>query len=293
MLFPGPPFIVVELRPYAPPSFWTTQGAWAKRRQLEKRGFPTDLRNWRFITLTLDPQKYPDPCLGWLLGKRHLRVFVYRLKKLYGIRRWCWKLEFHEPDEITGEVYPHWHLLIDYKAKIDKDEIARLWGKGRTNIKRVDNQDFEYLFKYATKVLDNVPDWILSRTCVRLFQTSRGFLPIAAGGVTKEKEQREPSPRQRDSDHVTETKNNGINDETIGERLKRWSRYVVSRSLTSDGKVRHRRYQMTLGSWGQLLVCLSHVKIRTGIGRWDLDIRENVIQTTCLQSIQRYLPAFT
>ena len=288
----GGRLVMTELRPYAPPSFWTTQGAWAKRRQLERKGFPTDLRGWRFVTLTLDPKKYSDPCIGWLLGKRHLRKFVYALRKKYGIMRWCWKMEFHEADE-DGRIYPHWHLLFDYKQKIDKDELAKLWGKGRTNIKRVDKEDFEYIFKYATKALENIPQWILDRTNVRLFQTSKGFFPtLSASGVT-EKVEAKPSPRPCDLDRVTETQNSRIIDETIGERLQRWSRYVVSRSLSQDGKVRHFVRQMTCNSWGSLLVSLSRVKIQNAITQMDLEIRENVIKTSCLISMERFLPGST
>ena len=277
---------MIELRPYAPPSFWTTQGAWAKQCQLKKRGFPDDLYNWRFVTLTVDPKEYPDPFFAWMLGKRHLREFVYRLKKKYGIKRWCWKLEFHEPDE-CGRVYPHWHLLFDYKSIIDKDELAALWGKGRTQIKRVDNEGFDYLFKYAVKALDCIPDWILNRTNVRLFQTSKGFFPTDSAVLKKDAK---PSPRQPDDDQVGDTKNYCPNTETIGERLKRWSRYVVSRSISDTGAVHHLIYEMVCDSWGQLLVRLGRVKIANGISCWDLTIKENVIETTCLSLISNYLP---
>ena len=277
---------MIELRPYAPPSFWTTHGAYAKQRQLEKRGFPTDLRNWRFVTLTMDPKEYPEPLFAWMLGKRHLRQFVYLLKKKYGIRRWCWKLEFHEPDE-CGRVYPHWHVLFDYKARIDKDELAALWGKGRTQIKCVDNERFEYLFKYAVKAIDCIPEWILNRTNVRLFQTSKGFFP--ADGVVKKDEK--ASPRQPDKDPVGDTQNYSPNTETIGERLKRWSRYVVSRSISETGQVRHLMYEMICDSWGQLLVRLGRVKIANGVSCWDLTIKENVIETSCLSLLSNYLPA--
>lgn len=286
----------MELRPYAPPSFWTTQGAWAKQRQLERKGFPTDLRNWRFVTLTVDPKEYPDPFMAWALGKRHLRQFVYLLKKKYGIRRWCWKLEFHEPDE-DGRIYPHWHLLFDYKQRIDKDELAALWGKGRTQIKRVDGEGFEYLFKYAVKAIDCIPDWILRRTNVRLFQTSKGFFPpapkkISADDVEKQNE-RIASPRDGEDGPVPETQNYRINTETIGERLERWSRYVVSRSISEEGGVIHRVMEMTCDSWGQLLVQLGRIKIRSRVPCSVLTVRENLIQTSCLSHLSSYLPAFT
>lgn len=283
---------IMELRPYAPPSFWTTQGAWAKRRQLERKGFP-EVRDWRFVTLTFDPKEYPDPFFAWMLGKRHLRQFVYLLKKRYKIKRWCWKLEFHEPDE-CGRVYPHWHLLFDYKKRIDKDELAQLWGKGRTQIKRIDGEGFEYLFKYATKAIDCIPDWILSRTCVRLFQTSNGFFPktLPADGVEKQKDQI-ASPRDGETGPIAETQNYDRHFETIGERLTRWSRYVVSRSISTEGQVRHQVYEMACESWGQLLVHIGRVKIRSGMCQSDLHITENCIQTSCYSLISRYLPAYT
>lgn len=282
----------MELRPYAPPSFFTTHGAFAKKRQLERKGFPQDLRGWRFVTLTLDPKEYPDPFFAWMLGKRHLRQFVYLLKKKYGLRRWCWKLEFHEPDE-CGRVYPHWHLLFDYKQRIDKDELAALWGKGRTNIKRVDGQTFEYLFKYATKAIDCIPDWILARTTVRLFQTSKGFFPpLPASDKAKEKEPK-ASPRQLTDGPGEDTQNNWSRTETIGERLTKWSRQVVSRSISPTGSVQHQLYEMRCDSWGVLLVRLSNVKLANRVSCTDLRISENVIQTTCLHHLSSYLPAFS
>ncbi|MFA6287144.1 MAG: hypothetical protein WC661_07120 [Opitutaceae bacterium] len=282
----------MELRPYAPPTFWTPQGAWAKRRQLERKGFPTDLRDWRFITLTLDPKDYEDPCIAWLLGKRHLREFIYRLKKEYKFTRWCWKLEFHEADEL-GRIYPHWHLLIEHKTKIDKDRISELWGKGRTNIKRVDKQDFDYLFKYATKAIESIPDWILSRTNVRLFQTSKGFFPpapIPADDVEKQNNEI-ASPRDGEDGPVPETQNYDRHFETIGERLKRWSRYVVSRSTSPEGHVTHQMFEMLCDSWGQLLVRIGRIKISSRISCLDLTVRENCIQTSCLNYLSAYLPA--
>jgi hypothetical protein len=286
----------MELRPYAPPSFFTTQGVWAKQRQLERKGFPSDLRDWRFVTLTFDRKNYSDPFMAWALGKRHLRQFVYLLKKKYGIRRWCWKLEFHEPDD-DGQVWPHWHILFDYKQRIDKDELRALWGKGRTEIQRVKGEKFEYLFKYAAKGIENVPDWILSRTTVRFFQTSKGFFPptpktLSADDVEKQNDAI-ASPRDTGTGPTRETQNYRIPSETIGERLERWSRYVVSRSISDDGKVIHRVLEMTCQSWGQLLVRLGRIKIQSGIPSSDLHVTENCIQTSCLNLLPRYLPAFT
>lgn len=281
----------MELRPYAPPTFWLPQGARAKKRQLERKGFP-DCSGWRFVTLTIDREAYPDPCLAWMICKRHLRQFVYLLRKKYGIRRWCWKMEFHESDE-DGRVYPHWHLLLDYKVPIDKDDILKLWGKGRTEIKQVRNQDFQYLFKYCAKSVEEIPDWIANRTCVRLFQTSRGFFPAQdSADDVAETEGSEASPRLGEEDQTDPaTKNGWINDETIGERLERWSRYVVSRSISPDGSVRHNVYEMQCASWGRLLVSVSLIKLRSGIACSDLQITENCITTTSLCHLSSFLPA--
>ncbi len=249
-----------------------------------------DLSGWRFITLTIDPKEYPDPCIAWLIGKRHLRQFIYALRKRYNIKRWCWKLEFHEPDD-EGRVYPHWHLLLDYHVPIDKDEILALWGKGRTNIKRVGNQDFEYMFKYAAKSIETIPHWVLDRTCVRLFQTSRGFLPAqntSAGDVEENKDE-VASPRHGETGPSPDTKNSWLNDETIGERLQRWSRYVVGRSVLDDGSVRHALYETHFPSWGQLLVAVCRVKLTNNVPSSDLDITENRIQTSCLNHLS-FLP---
>ena len=283
----------MELRPYAPPSMFTVQGARAKRRQLERKGFPMDLSGWRFVTLTINRDEYPDDFMAWMIGKRHLRQFIYTLRKRYNIKRWCWKLEFHEPDE-QGRVYPHWHLLLDYHVPIDKDEIHALWGKGRTNIKRVGSQDFEYMFKYAAKSIETIPQWILNRTCVRLFQTSRGFLPpqkTSAGDVEENKDEM-ASPRHAETGPSRDTQNGWINPETIGERLQRWSRYVVGRSITDEGSVRHTLYQTDFPSWGKLLVAVSRVKIANAIPCSDLNITENRIETSCLNYLP-FLPAST
>jgi hypothetical protein len=281
----------VELRPYAPPSFWTTQGAFAKQRQLERKGFPRDLRNWRFVTLTVDPARFPDPFFAWMYGKGKLRKFIFRLRKKYKIRRWCWKLEFHEPDD-DGRIYPHWHLLLDYKVKIDVEELQAAWGFGRTNIKRVDDEGFEYLFKYAVKVVDQIPDWILRRTNVRLFQTSKGFFgetkTISANDGAQESENA-ASPRLSDADQVGETQNNRIDTtRTIGERLQYWSRLVVGRTISDDGRVHHKTYEMRCDSWGLLLVQIANVKLRAGVSDAQLNINEHHIKTSCLY-LQKYL----
>lgn len=277
----------MTISPYVVPGFWTELGALAKIRQLVRRGFPDNLRNWRFITLTLDPTRFPDPEAGYEAGKRSLRDFVWRLKRDYAIRRWCWKLEFHEPDE-QGRVYPHWHLLVDYKRSIDCEEINRRWAKGRTEIKGVTDARFDYLFKYVTKAADNLPQWVLDRQQMRLFQTSIRFFPSPAGGESKEEK---PSPRQAGDDLPSDTQNESIGkSDTIGERLQKWSKLVISRTTLDDGSTRHRLFRIKHDSWGALLVTFCHLRFAHGLADDVLKISRNKIESEITTWIPSCLP---
>lgn len=270
---------MLTLRPYNPPTFLTVLGALAKVRQLKRKGFPSRLRNWRFITLTFDREDYPDPEQAHDIGKRHLREFIYQLRKTYGIKRWCWKMEFHEPDD-EGRVYPHFHLLLDYKRPIAVKDLYRLWGKGRVDVEGITNSEFDYIFKYVTKAIENLPHWFTSRTRVRLFQTSRGFFPT--GDAVAEKR---PSPRHGIGVPDTDTENNGLlKTETIGERLKRWTHCVVSRSLAlRGGKPMHRLHVLNKGGWADLLVHTANQKFAQRLGEREVTITQHKIETSCLE----------
>lgn len=120
-------------------------------KQIESKGLP-DMTNWRFITLTIDPKIYPDPCAVYVEATKHLRRFRSRLAKLLDVDpsgvKWAWKLEFQR----NG--YPHWHLLYEYKDKLTYEELQlldELWKFGSTNVKRVEDETFYYLFKYMLK----------------------------------------------------------------------------------------------------------------------------------------------
>jgi len=274
----------MELRPYSPPSFFSPRGAYAKRRQLEKKGFPTNLRGWRFVTLTIDRNDYADGESAFEAGNRHLRQFIYELRSEYSIDRWCWKLEFHAPDE-RGEVYPHWHLLIDHKAKIDKDHIRDAWRLGRTNIKAVKGETLDYIFKYATKDIQQLPEWILQRHMVRFFQVSPGFFPEkpSSADCQKSKKGIAPSPRGLVEAPDDETKIGC--SRTIGERIKKWSQLVVRRTVLDSGEVRHSMHRNFYDSWGLFLGALAQLKLSLRIPCSELTITTDSIITTCLQPI--------
>jgi len=177
------------------PNWVTPSGVAKKRRAIEKMGMP-DVRGWRFITLTLDPDMFGGcPITGYIQAKEQLRRFL-EAGRLHGLwdrsARWCWKLEF----QANG--WAHWHFLLDRKKKFTQDELSKvssLWSLGRCNVRRISKSKFGYQFKYAFKgVYQNddqdsglcVPQWFLDHldlqaathktfARVRFWQTSKGF----------------------------------------------------------------------------------------------------------------------
>ena len=185
------------MRQQTGPSWFTPAGVHAKLKQLEAKGLP-DFGGWRFITLTCDQQAFNlCPLTAFLVGRDHMRRFLDRCREK-GLwlkeSKWAWKLEF----QCNG--WPHWHLLVDRKAKFSRAEmrlVEDLWGLGGTNCRRISKSGkFGYLFKYAFKGVYqedgdgtlSVPGWFLdfykpaegdkrpeSFSRVRFWQTSKGF----------------------------------------------------------------------------------------------------------------------
>ncbi|BCU78898.1 hypothetical protein llg_36130 [Luteolibacter sp. LG18] len=118
---------------------------------IEAKGLP-DFTNWRFITLTVNPDLFQDdPCSAYIVARKRMRKFLAACRDA-GLwsdsARWCWKLEFQK----NG--WPHWHLLVERKTKMREDEmkaVGVLWQLGRANVERVRGDDFLYSFKYAFK----------------------------------------------------------------------------------------------------------------------------------------------
>ncbi len=214
---------VIHVRAYYVPSWFTSLGVWKKRRLIEGKGMPST-HNWRFITLTIDPKIWTDPLSGYLHGSDHMRRFLYACRQSglwKAACKWCWKMEFQQNE------YTHWHLLVSRFSRFSHDQLAKLtelWGMGRVNVKRVNEKDFSYNFKYAFKpvILDSqtgeddefercAPDWFLdyeSKKTVRVvaedgsvdhlekphtfsrarfWQTSRGFHTKKAKPASKPK----------------------------------------------------------------------------------------------------------
>jgi len=141
----------LHVRKYRSADWFTPEGVFRKRREIESKGLP-DFDRWRFITLTLDPDKFGgDPLAAFLAVRPRLRYFMTKAVKV-GLwsksARWCWKLEFQ------SNGWPHWHLLVERTSKMSETELATLgkvWGFGRTNVEMVRGSEFVYSFKYAFK----------------------------------------------------------------------------------------------------------------------------------------------
>lgn len=141
---------VIHVRSYFVPSWFTALGVWRKRRMIEGKGMPS-LHNWRFITLTIDPKRFPCPLAAYLHASDHMRRFLYACREAglwKNSCKWCWKMEFQQ----NG--YAHWHLLVSRRSMFTHkqlEQIGDLWALGRTSVERVNEADFRYNFKYAFK----------------------------------------------------------------------------------------------------------------------------------------------
>jgi hypothetical protein len=175
----------MELQAYYAESWFTAEGARLKARRLQQAGIP-DLRNWRFVTLTVATRKI-SPYAAYLLGKQRLRRFLARFRKAVGHAfLWCWKLEFHD------DGYPHWHLLLEYRKRIPEEMLSRFedwWGLGRPNVERVKERDIAYIFKYVAKGPEDLPAWVMShKGRIRVFQSSAGFFTKRKARATVKRE---------------------------------------------------------------------------------------------------------
>lgn len=221
----------VQIRPYTAPNWVTPRGVELKRREIERKGLPV-FKHCLFMTLTV-PEAVSSPKKAYEIGKDRLRRFLARFRKAIGRDfPWAWKLEFQE----NG--YPHWHLIIGYKKRIPKNvfrdvaaSIAQWWGLGITNIQRLRQKDFAYLFKYVSKIASAdgdeeagvcLPSWVLDYKTVRKDgRASAGirFWQTGGGFYTHQKEPKKQEKKEKKSSRVPYT---------LREQLKLWSRKAVA-----------------------------------------------------------------
>jgi hypothetical protein len=98
-----------------------------------------------------------------------------------------------------------------------------LWDRGWVTVQRINNENFHYLLKYVTKP-DNLPQWVLKRKRLRVFQTTKGFL--------------QPLPPEPQTISLKEPRKRASN--TMDERFRRWAHQGVIRSHGTARTVRFR-----------------------------------------------------
>lgn len=127
----------------------------AARKRLFEMFHKMNVVSFLFITLTYG-QKFP-PAKD---SKRHLKMFIQRLKRKYPQVAGVWRIEFQKRKA------PHYHLLLTNIRFIPKDEICEMWeavigqrftnqtGKTFTRVEKIKSKKhaLSYVSKYVGKV---------------------------------------------------------------------------------------------------------------------------------------------
>ena len=167
------------LREFNPVSWFHPRGIYRVLGRLNSR-LP-DVGGKLFLTFTFNPLLYADPLTAFEHGRDRLRRIFFRLRrgvtwdgKRYVINSpYAVKVEFHR----NG--WAHFHVVFLTRSYLPGGLLNELWGLGRTNVRRINNHKFRYLLKYVTKG-GGLPEWVLGRSRLRIFQSSKGFLTAAA-----------------------------------------------------------------------------------------------------------------
>ncbi len=188
-----------------------------------------NVANCLFATFTIDREamraKGLSPSEAFDVTRDRVRKMFYELRqgvewegKIYKISSaYCTKVEFHADEE----GWPHYHCIWLTRGFVPAKMLSELWGFGRTNIKRIQNEDFHYLLKYVCKS-GQVPEWVQDRERMRIFQPSRGFL------LPDNKPKPEPKPKQDAPEREKST---------IRERLTKWEHMATVVTETAEGVI--------------------------------------------------------
>lgn len=211
------------LSPYNPTSWFHPIGIKKVLKRFKDR-LP-NVENCLFITLTIDPHLFENESSAFDHARDRIRRMFHRLRK--GMKwdgkqftlksAYAVKVEFHE----NG--WPHFHIIFLTKRFIPRGLLDHLWGYGWTKIDRIKQESFEYLLKYVTKSA-TLPDWVLERKRIRIFQTSRGFLLPDPSNKKPHRSEKEDKKQERD------------HSSTIGERIERWK--AMAKLTSATGEVR-------------------------------------------------------
>jgi len=197
------------LRPYNPISWFHPLGIHRVLARLTPR-LP-DVSGRLFLTFTIDPNLFGSPSDAFEHSRDRLRRVFYQLrhgvdwegKRIQLDTPYAVKVEFH------ASGWAHFHVVFLTRRFLPAELLNHLWELGRTNIRRISNKHFRYLLKYVIKG-GELPEWILSRRRLRVFQPSRGFLVGIEG---------KPASTRR--------KGKKRKSWCIGERLERYRRTAL------------------------------------------------------------------
>ena len=206
------------LGPYYPTSWFHPIGIRKVLNRIKHR-LP-NVENCLFITLTINPHFFEDESSGFKRSRDRIRRIFNRLKtgvkwndKIIQINAaYATKVEFHE----NG--WPHFHIIFLSKRYLPRELIDHLWGYGWTKVDRIKQESFESLLKYVTKH-PSLPEWVLERKRLRIFQTSHGFL------LPDEKKKKPTSAKESKKESTRRESH------TIGERIEKWESKAT---LTSE-----------------------------------------------------------
>jgi hypothetical protein len=213
------------LRPFHPASWFHAVGIWKVLARLKPK-LP-DVAGMLFLTFTFDQALFADPSAAFEHGRDHLRRMFHRLRqgvewegKTYRIDApYCVKVEFH------ANGWAHFHVVLMTRRYLPGGLLNELWGLGRTNVRRINNHKFHYLLKYVTKG-GGLPEWVLGRKRLRVFQTSRGFYQdtLSTGAAATGTRAETPATEASATGVPSKSPPTGIKRKTgtLGERLARW-----------------------------------------------------------------------
>lgn len=98
-----------------------------------------------FITLTYADEYIPE---GASLSKRHLQLFLKRLRKACGTQR----LRYYAVGEYGTRTHrPHYHAIVYGLSLLDGEKVARAWPYGLVHVAECNQHTIQYVAGYVTK----------------------------------------------------------------------------------------------------------------------------------------------
>ena len=136
-----------------------------------------------FVSLTMDPKRYPSRFDMWMAIKKEENRFLTSIFKKLGKR-----IDYFSAVEAQDNGNPHLHILfLGVKRLMDWREVRDLWGLGHVWVnktaegKRIKSA-LAYMYKYITKAIDrrndknNLTQSLLWLFHIRSYSTSHGLV---------------------------------------------------------------------------------------------------------------------